>query len=169
MAEVQEFTLGVAKSVVTNFTTGLVLSATALLSSDVFFTLPRLSGFWQFELTTEETSHAPYQGLKLRYDTALVQQGTNFSGTGEKDAEFLDGAIAWTEYGGAGRTRIEVIGYIERKFLSRDRVILHFEEDGTRRQTSAFMDLTVSGDGTMTGTFRTTAANSSGSVIWERR
>ncbi|MEO1249560.1 MAG: hypothetical protein AAFW76_06940 [Pseudomonadota bacterium] len=169
MSDVQEFTHGVAKSVVTNFMTGLVLSATALLSSDVFFTLPRLSGFWQFEMTTEETSHAPYQGLKLRYDTALIQQGTDFSGTGEKDAEQLASADGWTEYGGAGRTRIEVIGYIERKFLSRDRVILHIEEDGTRRQTSAFMELVLSGDGSMTGTFRTTAANSSGSVVWERR
>lgn len=162
------FTSSLVHSVCSNFLTGVALSFLALLSSDVLFSLPKLSGFWEVEVTVEQTNYAPFEGLKLRYDVALVQQLAELQGTGEKDSEKPAGQSGWTSYSGAGRTRVEVMGYIQRQFLSRDDVILHFRENGLRRETTTFMELSMTGDGVLIGTFSSTAAGSSGSVGWAR-
>ncbi|MEM1401241.1 MAG: hypothetical protein AAGF58_15245 [Pseudomonadota bacterium] len=167
--DISETFAAIVRGVATNSLTGLALSAVALLSSDVFFTLPALNGFWDFEIHYEQTNHGPFDGLDLRYTAVIIQQGTNFHGTGEKDAERLPNSDRWMEYSGGGRIPIEITGYIQRRFLGRDSIVLHIQERGTRRQSSAFQRLTLSGGDALVGTFDTTVADTSGPVRWERR
>jgi hypothetical protein len=145
---------------------GLLLALIFFLLSDFVFRLPALSGAWSFESETTNTSYNAYKGLKLTYLVLLWQEGNAIHGSGEKVREDLNG-IART-YVGAQRSRIEVSGYLTKRYFTKSEVVLHLLEHAEKRQSSTMQTLTVVNDTSMNGSYVSTVANSSGLTRWVR-
>lgn len=145
---------------------GILLAFIFFLFSDFIFTLPALSGLWRFESETQSTSYNPYRGMKLTYLVLLWQEGHTIHGSGEKVQEDINGTVR--TYTGAQRSRIEIRGHLTRRYFTKSEVVLHFNEQGEKRQSSTMQALRITGTGTMEGTYASTIANSSGATRWTR-
>jgi serine/threonine protein kinase len=127
-----------------------------------------LTGEWKITNTIEATSYNPYQGLRLGYRVFLQQRGHDISGSGEKWWE-NEKEIPFRYH-----SPITVTGTIKD-----DKISLTVVEQGSRRQTTGTFTwvATTKDDRSwkmtrkadhLTGTFTSTAANSSGSSVGER-
>ena len=103
----------------------------------------------------------------MYYDIILFQKGYEVYGTGEKVMEISSGRDT-LEYVGKARTRVELEGYLDKNYLSKDQLIIHSTEEGTQRESSSFYDLIKFDDHNMSGNFQSTVANSSGLTKWNR-
>lgn len=118
----------------------------------------RQSGEWEITNTFEVTSYSKYQGMTLGYRVFIIQQGSIFTATGEKCWE--DGVPASSQ----GKSPIRLEGTIEG-----NRIVAIFTEEGARRTTTGSFEWWISDDhNTMRGTFKHTAASSSGRTVCER-
>ena len=111
-----------------------------------------LTGQWNLNNTIQTTSDSKYKGLKLGYRIFLTQSETNLTGTGEK----------WYENGKtippSAHTHISLTGSI-----SGSKVTATMEEEGTERKTEGTLEWTYNPKTkTLTGTFTSTAADTSG-------
>jgi hypothetical protein len=145
---------------------GLVLAAIFFLLSDFVFPVPILSGLWRFETQAFLTSYRPYQGMKLTYLALLWQEGNVVLGTGEKIREDVGGT--GRTYTAEHRSRVEIRGYATKRYFRKSVVVLHFKEQAERRESSTMHALVLSGPRRMDGEWVSTAANSSGAVVWKR-
>ena len=78
--------------------------------------------------------------MRLYYIVLMWQDGSHLKGTGEKVFEDANGEVR--EYKGIDRVEIELSGYVGKRFLSRDHVIIHITEygrdqHGNERKSSA--------------------------------
>lgn len=146
---------------------GVILSFMFFIFSDFISTTPNLNGKWRVELQTEKTSYSKYKDLKVYYDIILFQKGYEIYGTGEKVMELLPGQDT-LKYNGKVRTRVELQGYLDKNYLSKDKLIIHSTEEGRQRESSSFYDLIKFDDHNMSGNFQSTVANSSGVTKWIR-
>ena len=137
-----------------------------LLPKNIVFPLPEISGNWTFETKTIQTEYQPYQGMVLRYVAMLRCEGPNVFGTTEKVYE--NSSTGTRNYTGSDRTRGQINGFIEKRYLSKDRVILHIIEDGHGRESTHFYNLIVEKPDLMSGTFTSMVADSEGEVVWKR-
>jgi hypothetical protein len=144
---------------------GILLALFFFFLSDFVFKLPAVSGAWSFESETLSTSYNPYKGLKLTYLVLLWQEGRVIHGTGEKVREDADGVVK--TYTGAQRSRIDVRGYMTKRYFTKSEVVLHFYEHGEKRVSSTMQALKIVAN-TMEGTYVSTIANSSGRTRWMR-
>ena len=119
--------------------------------------LPDVSGAWIFTNSVQSSSVASYQDLQLGFRVQLQQSGDRITGVGQK----------WTEngrpLGAAARTPIAIEG-IRRG----DRLDLRFTEKGLARTSSGRLVLDVAEDGSLRGTFASSAANSHGLAVGTR-
>jgi hypothetical protein len=145
---------------------GLLLTFLFFVGKEKLFPLPRVAGRWHFETRTRKTAYKPFAGMVLRYVAMVWQQGPVIHGTIEKIYE--KSSTGEREYSGAARTRGTVEGFIEKRYLSRDRLQIHIIEEGQERQSSVFFDLLSDGKPEMTGVFESMAADQSGTVKWSR-
>lgn len=115
-------------------------------------TMQDLNGEWRVINTVEKTAYKSFDNMQVGFRLTINQNGNEFTAKGEKFSE--NGQTLPT----ARRTPIQVKGSIDG-----DRVVATFTEDGrTRRTNGRFVwKLRNSGDG-LSGTFVSTAANSSG-------
>ena len=162
------FLYDVLRSTTSSVLTAITISVLALAVSDYFLTPPRISGLWEFTVVYEDTSYNKFHNLKVTYQAALVQSEMKLQGSGDKYSEQFPDATTPIYYDQPDRIPITINGYIERKFLGQDKVFLYISEKGKKRDSSAFHELNQQGDGSMTGTFYTTIANTSGPVIWKK-
>lgn len=111
-----------------------------------------LSGEWRVVNTVEKTGYKSFNNLQVGFRLKIDQNGNEFTASGEKFSENGQTLPA------NNRTPIHVKGSIDG-----DKVIATFVENGrTRRTNGRFVwKLQNSGD-QLTGTFVSTAANSSG-------
>jgi transcriptional regulator with XRE-family HTH domain len=112
-----------------------------------------VSGSWRLATRVESSSYTRYQGLHLGYDIRLRQEGDRVTGAGRKITE-NDAAIA-----ARGQTPISLAGRIDGH-----RLVLTFNERGSKRPTQGKFDLQLEERGTLRGRFSSTAARSSGTV-----
>jgi hypothetical protein len=145
---------------------GLLLAAVFFSLNELVFPLPKLSGLWRFELRTFVTSYRPFQGMKLTFLVLLWQEGNAVRGTGEKVREDVNGMVR--TYTAEHRSRIDVSGYVTRRFFRPSEIVIHFREHGEKRESSTMQTLRVSGRDRLDGEYASTVANSSGSVVWKR-
>lgn len=111
-----------------------------------------LSGRWNVVNMVEKTSYRSFTNLKIAFRLQIKQNGPNFTAVGEKLSE--NGRMLPA----TGRTPIRLTGSI-----NGDRVEATFIEQGMRRKTSGRFVWRIEKAGTgLTGTFDSTAANSSG-------
>lgn len=110
-----------------------------------------LSGEWKVVNVTESTSYNPYRGLRLGYRLFVQQEGRRFTAEGEKYWENDE------EVPHRRRTPIYLEGSVQG-----DTIRASFREKGTRRTTSGRFVWKVINGGRITGSFTSTAADSSG-------
>lgn len=111
-----------------------------------------LTGDWQVINTVEKTAYKSFGNMKVGFRLKIDQQGTEFTGKGEKFSENGQTLPA------ANRTPISVTGSVDG-----DRVVATFVEDGSVRRTNGrFVWTLQNGRDQLAGTFVSTAANSSG-------
>ncbi len=145
---------------------GLLLAFVFFLLNDFCFRLPALSGLWTFESETQKTAYNPYKGMKLTYLVLLWQEGHAIYGSGEKVRENVGGVVR--AYTGAQRSRVEIRGYLTKRYIKKSEIVLHFYEHGEKRQSSTIQTLKIISKSRMEGTYASTIANSSGMTHWSR-
>jgi len=111
---------------------------------------PDINGSWVIETKTTDTSYSRFKNLDLTYTVQLVQDGSNITGSGEKTTE------NGREVEGKAHTPIEIKGTIKGNSIDAS-----FTEDGTERESHGEFHWKLK-DGSGSGTFLSTAANSKG-------
>ena len=145
---------------------GAIFTFLFFLAKERIFPLPRVAGRWYFETRTIETAYNPYTGMALRYVAMIWQEGPIIRGTAEKIHE--KSSTGEREYVGKNRTRATLEGYIEKFYLSKDRVRIHMVEEGFGRESTVVLDLISSNPSKMSGSFQSMAADQTGLVRWQR-
>ena len=121
-------------------------------SDQVTAAAPDLSGNWTVVNTVEQTSYQAFRNMKVGFNLAIDQSGTEFTGRGEKISE-NGRSLPQTS-----RTPIELKGSIEG-----DRVEATFSESGAvRKTTGRFVWRIDKASGGLTGTFSSSAARARG-------
>lgn len=151
---------------------GSVISAIAIaliffVWNDFFYKSTDLSGAWSVETEVLESSYSKYEGMKVYYDVLINQQGDQIIGTGEKIAEFFYGNKY--EYEPDKRVRFDLIGKLEKRFISKDEVRVHYVEHGRKRDSSTILTLFLNDSDELKGHFLSTAADTRGTIIWKRK
>lgn len=150
---------------ISNLASGVVIAAIFFLLSDYIFRVPILNGSWTFTTQTEKTSYNNYKAMLLTYTVLLWQNGKTISGSGEKISENANGNIR--NYTGSNRSQIKISGYITKNYLTKDRIIIHYEESSESRISSTIHLLTLEKD-QLSGNFISTIAESEGKVTWTK-
>ena len=145
---------------------GILLALLFFVAKEFLFPLPKISGNWTFETKTIQTKYKPYEDMVLQYVAMLRCEGPNVFGTAEKVYENSSTGIR--NYTGSARTRAQISGFIEKRYLSKDRVILQIIEDGHGRESTHFYNLIVEESDLMSGTFSSMVASSEGETVWKR-
>jgi hypothetical protein len=145
---------------------GIVLAFLFFAGREKLFPLPRIAGRWYFETRTVETAFNPFKGMVLRYVGMIWQEGPVIHGTVEKIYE--NSSTGERNYIGKNRTRGTFEGYVDKLYLSEDRIRIHLVEDGLGRESTTFFDLVVDDLSTLSGSFQSMAADQSGVVKWQR-
>lgn len=112
---------------------------------------PSLSGEWSMNTRVVSSNLQRYEGLRLEYQLRLRQVGNNVTGTGYKLRE-NDRLVAT-------KTPITLQGDVDG-----DRVVLTFQERGTRRPSAGKLVLLRESDDVLRGRFSSDAAQSAGVV-----
>ena len=147
--------------------TTVTLSIGFMVFNDYIAPPPDLAGRWKFTVVYEDTAYEPFRGLKVTYQALLIQEGLELVGTGEKLSD-LEPQGSRVEYTNDKRTNIEVTGNITRNYFSPDTLVIHYNEEGRRRESSTLHQLVYFDEQTMCGCFESTIADTFGSVWWER-
>ncbi len=145
---------------------GAVLTFLFFFAKEKLFPLPKVAGRWYFETRTVETAYKPFAGMVLSYVAMIWQEGPVIRGTVEKIHE--KSSTGDREYVGENRTRGILDGYIEKFYLSKDRIRIHLVEDGFGRESTILFDLVSDKASTMSGSFQSMAADQTGIVKWQR-
>ena len=111
-----------------------------------------LAGEWKVINTVEKTAYNSYNNMKVGFRLNIKQSGKDFTATGVKFSE--NGRNLPQN----SRTPIHVTGSIDG-----DKIVATFVEDGLMRRTNGRFVWKLQSDGAgLTGTFVSTAANTSG-------
>ena len=145
---------------------GILLGLVFFLLREFISPLPAISGCWTFETETQVTSYDPFTGMKLTFLVMMWQEGPIVSGSAEKVKEDKEGLTR--TYIGGDRTRVEIRGYITKRYIRKSTVVLHFKEAGEKRKSSSIQTLRISSRRMLEGQYASTVANSSGKVRWTR-
>ncbi len=158
---------GICTGVCATVIGGLLIALIFFIWNDFFFQSKNLTGAWQFTYTVNDTSYAKYKGMKLIYHVNLMQTGNMVFGAGEKIKEITlqNGEYS---YEPKNRVTIELTGEVDYRFLGRDHVNLYYKEKGKKRDSSTLQKMKLVNYKKIKGVFFTTAANCSGSVVWEK-
>ena len=145
---------------------GVVLTLLFFLAREKLFPIPNITGKWYLEIKTLNTSYNPYKDMVLRYVIMIWSEGNKIKGSAEKIYE--NSSTGEREFTGKDRTRAIIEGYIEKKYLSKDKIYLHTVENGHGRESTNFYDLLCKSDLEMIGTFNSMVANQDGTATCKR-
>ncbi len=67
------------------------------------------------------------------------------------------------------RVHIEIAGTVKNNILIKDNLSLHYIEHGRKRDSSTILNMEIINNNTLSGTFFSTAADSSGKTNWVKR
>ncbi|MDX9971516.1 MAG: hypothetical protein RBU21_00860, partial [FCB group bacterium] len=119
---------------------GIVLGGVAFVFGEVLFGVAQVHGHWFVVTETRRARYKPYIGMKVTYRVLLTQEGNRLSGTGEKIMDETAAGVA-TTYDFAKRIRVDVSGYVRKRYLLKSEIVMHFVEHGNR-DTSAMQVMT---------------------------
>ena len=147
--------------------TTLVLGTGFMIFNDYISPPPDLGGRWMFTSQVKDTGYNPYKDMRVTYQALIVQDGLQLHGTGEKISDIQPGG-EFQQYIGKARTNINIEGSIKKNYFSRDELVIHFEEEGSKRTSSTLHQLEHFDPNMMCGCFISTIADSTGKVWWQR-
>ena len=150
-----------------NIIGGIVLAVIIYLLGDIIFKISNINGCWYFRTTTNKSTLNSYNKMVLTYKVLIWMAGKNIHGTGEKIKEKTIGNDE-INYVGPVRTQIIISGYLTKRYLLKDKIIIHIKEKGTVRDSSSIQTLTFKKNN-LIGKFISTAADSEGDVIWSKQ
>lgn len=145
---------------------GVSLTFLFFLAREKLFPIPNITGKWYLEIKTLNTSYNPYKDMVLRYVIMIWSEGNKIKGSAEKIYE--KSSTRECELIGSDRTRASIEGYIERKYLSEDKIYLHTVENGHKRESTNFYELLYKSDLEMIGAFSSMVASQDGTAICKR-
>ena len=172
---------------------GLLLTALLFWLGERVFPIPQLSGKWFVQTATESTARRSYEGMLLKFEVFIWQEGASLRGTSEKIYE--SSSTGRRQYEGVNRVRGTVGGVANRYIFSRDRIRLHVvetildEHSNRHRASTTYFDLvweqpsfakrlfglnhrkfgpTGLVQETISGLFQSTAGSSKGEALWSR-
>ncbi len=146
---------------------GIILSLIYFVLHDYVYKLPEIGGAWYFTDSIEKTSFNSYRGMQVIYLALIWNEGNRILGTAEKVSEITaDGKQH--KYIGDKRVQVNISGFITKNYLRDDKVTIHIEEFGMQRKSSSIHQLSVISDDLIKGIFTSTAANSTGLVVWRK-
>ena len=157
----------ISSQIVAAAVTTATLSVGFMIFNDYIAPPPNLAGRWKFTVVYEDTALSTFEGLEVTYQALLIQEGLELSGSGEKLSD-RGPLIDPVDYGGDRRTNIEVVGHVTRNYFSPDALVIHYDEQGSLRNSSTLHQLAYFDARTMCGCFQSTIADTLGSVWWER-
>lgn len=146
---------------------GVLLTGLFFVAKEKVFPLPRLAGRWYLEQTTETTAYNPYQGMVLRYVVMLWQEGSRIEGSAEKIYE--NSSTGVRSFVAEKRTRAIISGYVEKRYLGSDKILLHVIEDGHGRESTTFYEIYATRAETQYGRFSSMIADQTGTVKWQSK
>lgn len=146
---------------------GAVFTYLLFLAKERAFRVPQLDGVWEVTTTTTTSIRDEYIGLVLIYRVIISQAGTQIGGSAEKIREEPAGGQPH-DFPGPKRVRSILEGSIQKNYLTHSVMSFHMTEEGRVRTSSSFFRCQCKRDGTMEGSFHSTAADSSGSTRWKR-
>lgn len=145
---------------------GVVLTFLFFIARERLFPISEVTGKWYLETVTINTAYNPYKQMVLRYVLIIWREGNVLKGSAEKIYE--KSSTGEREYEGQNRTRSKVDGYLEKNYLSKDKIYLHSIENGHGRESTNFYDLSVESKSKMVGIFCSMVANQDGTVRCQR-
>jgi hypothetical protein len=116
-----------------------------------------LTGKWNVVNTVQKSSYRSFQDLKIGFDLSISQNGNSFTGKGQKVSE--NGRTLPAN----SRTPIEVKGSIDGNIIEAT-----FSEEGALRKTNGRFVWRIDETGSLSGTFVSTAARTSGKSAAKR-
>lgn len=129
--------------VVGNVLSGILLAVIFFFFKERVFCIPKIGGILYLKQITEETAYNPYKGMELQYMLSIRLEGNKVYGSAEKiyeDASIGKRRQHIIHYQGRFRTLSELEGIIEKKYLGRDRLIIHFFEENERRKSTTYYE-----------------------------
>lgn len=172
---------------------GLLLTTLLFWLGERVFPIPQLSGKWFVQTCTTSTARRSYEGMLLKHEILILQEGATLRGTSEKIYE--SSSTGRRQYDGVNRARGTASGVANRYIFSKDRVRLHVEEavldekTGRDRVSTTYFDLVWERPSfakrlfgldhrifgptgliqeAISGLFQSTAASRSGKTLWSR-
>lgn len=143
---------------------GLLLTLILFLVNEYILRKKNITGEWKMTIEIKDTTYNPYKNLKIEYIVHLLQKGNELMGSGEKIRDILPDGTQ-NKFLEKNRVRIDLDGFFERKYLRKANIYLQSNEDGRIRETRATYILTLLEDNLMKGSFISTAASTSGSIV----
>ena len=158
-SESGSFAVAVARSI----TAGVILALMFFWCREFLFAVPTVGGPWYCVTQTTHTDYGPYKDLLLGWRVVLVQSDRGIAGSAEKVWEHGRGRLVDHQI-----DRGDLGGFLQHNYLATSRLSLHVDiaPQGTREST-AFYDLRVLGDG-LRGSFYWTSANQRGDLACQR-
>lgn len=153
----------VFRAVVTTLTLGFGFA----IFHDYIASPPDLSGHWKLTYRYENTAYSKYRDLNVTYSLFLLQEGLNLRGAAEKLSDRSPTQEA-KNYIGEDRVHFDLSGFVTQNYFSSDTVVFHSKEAGLRRPSSTFGNLVIRNENILCGCFKTTIADSSGLIVWQR-
>lgn len=155
---------------ISNLIGGVLFALLLFGLNEYVFGQINLTGEWNTTNKTTKTTYNPYSGMSVEYKIHLLQLGTQISGRGEKTKDLkADGSLHY-EYPPEKRVELEIKGHFKRNYLSRSKLYLLIKEEGTKRNSSTSIVLTIPifKRTELNGDFISTAANSRGTSVWSK-
>jgi hypothetical protein len=169
------------------FLGGGALTFLLFWSGERLFPRPEMNGRWFVETTTDESAYKPFDGMRLKHEVFIWQEGSVIRGTSEQIFESSIQGNRQNE--GAFRVRGEISGYANRSITLPNRVRIHLVTFGEKRTSTAYYSL-ISAKGAffrrlrgrdprktdaqgriqqlLTGNFESSAGSQTGTAIWSR-
>lgn len=145
---------------------GIILALFFFLVREKCFGPIDIVGRWYFEIKTEKTAYNPYKDMVLRYVCVIWKEGNHLNGSVEKIYE--NSTINNNkEYVGENRSRGTLTGVYEKNYFSKDRVYIHINEKGEKRESTIYLSLDMNKN-LASGNFFTFIADQEGTCIWKR-
>ncbi len=145
---------------------GMLLTLLFFIAKEKLFSIADVNGVWYLEMETINTAYNPYKGMILGYIIIIWREGNSIKGTAEKIYE--NSSTGNRTYEGKNRTRGIIEGFVEKKYLGKDRIFLHVVENGHGRESTNFYDFIVKSNALMFGKFNSMVANQDGIVRLQR-
>ena len=156
------------KDIISNSIAGLIIIIIIFFYKEKISSITDCSGVWYLKTITKETAYNPYMDMTLVYKMVVLQKGQELEGTIEKIYENTSKNIS-KEYIGKERIRSKFKGYIERNYFGADKISIHIIENGTDRESTSFQKVISKCSNVLEGEFESTAGDSKGICIWQRK